>query len=700
MSQSRARRAAVAALLPLAVPLWSQAGQPGDGVEQVVVTATRVPEPADRIPADVSVVAGSELKARDATDLRTALSLVSGIEAPPGGDAGPSSAVPSFWGLHEFDAFLLVVDDVPWGGAFNPAISTLDLTDVEKIEVLKGAAPVMYGATSFVGVVHVLHYPAGQGTNDAEAAAGSFASYRGAASYAFPHCASFCSSIAVSGEHLGFADKRETIDDGRLLYRGAWHLGEDTLRIDADVTLVHDLPPSPIVRVGDALNTITPINANYQPADSKISENKYHLTLGYTRPTFWGTWESLVSFAHSDIRDVRGFLRPSLIDDGSSANADSQNQFRQINDLYADTHLAKEFEGGASVLLGADLLYGVGRQRSLNGEYYVPLDGLTIAPPITSLHVDENNGVADHRSFAGQYAQVDWKPDARWDVVAGLRLNETYEEKDSAHIDGFDPTLDTFDTASRDVVRLSGTVGASYRAWSEGAAEAVLYADYRNAFKPAAVDFGPDNTPTILLPETAQSYEAGLKGRSGDSRLTYQISIFRQDFSNLVVPNPVTGELENAAQERLQGAEFEAQYALAKDLMFDGAVAYHNARYTRFTTVDDQGNPVAVGGNELTMSPRILTSVGLLYTPPQGVNVTLVASYVGHRWLDEENTAPASGYVTLDGTLSYRLGRYEIALEGTNLTNERPPVSASEFGSQSFYLLPARMLWVRLGASL
>jgi hypothetical protein len=50
-------------------------------------------------------------------------------------------------GLHEFDAFLLIVDQVPWGGAFNPAISTLDLTDVERIEVLKGSAPVMYGAT-------------------------------------------------------------------------------------------------------------------------------------------------------------------------------------------------------------------------------------------------------------------------------------------------------------------------------------------------------------------------------------------------------------------------------------------------------------------------------------------------------------------------------------------------------------------------
>ena len=697
MTQSRFASVAVAALVLSAAPMASRAGESGNPIEQVVVTATRVPEPADQVPADISVVTGSELAARDANDLRTALSLVPGVEAPPGGDAGPSSAVPSFWGLHEFDAFLLVVDDVPWGGAFNPAISTLDLNDVQRIEVLKGAAPVMYGATSFVGVVHVLHYPAGQASDDAEIAAGSFASYRGAASYAFPECTTFCNSLALSGEHIGFADKRETIDDGKLLYRGAWRVGGDTLRIDADVTLVHDLPPSPIVRVGDALNTVTPINANYQPADSRIAENKYHLTLGYTRPTSWGTWETLASFAHSDIRDVRGFLRPSLIDDGSSANADSQNQYRQINDLYADTHLASELSNGANVLVGADLLYGVGGQRSLNGEYYVPLDGLSLAPPTTSLHVDEINSVADRRTFAGQYAQVDWKPDTRWDVVAGVRLNETYEHKDSAHIDGFDPSLDEFDTAERDVVRLSGTVGASYRAWSNGDGEGVVYADYRNAFKPAAVDFGPDNTPDILLPETAQSYEAGLKGRSGD--LGYQLSVFREDFANLVVPNPVTGELENAAQERLQGAEFEARYAFTRALSFEGALAFHDARYAHFTTVDDQGNPVIVDGNELAMSPRVLAAAGLIYAPSQGLNATVVATYAGHRWLNEENTAPASGYVTFDATLGYRLGKYELTLEGTNLTDQRPAVSASEFGSQSFYLLSARTLWVKLGTS-
>ncbi len=695
----RLQAALSGAVLALGLSPQAEADQASDRIEQVVVTATKIPEPIDEVPADISVITGNEMLGRDATDLRTALSLVPGVEAPPGGDAGPSSAVPSFWGLHEFDAFLLVVDDVPWGGAFNPAISTLDLTDVERVEILKGAAPVMYGATSFVGVVHVLHYPAGESANEADAAFGSFGSYRGSASFALPAMGSLVQSLAVSGENIGFADRREAIDDGKLLYRAAVGLGGGTLRLDADVTLVHDLPPSPIVRVGTALNDITPINANYQPADSQIAENKYHLSLGYTLPTSWGSWDSVVSFAHSDIRDVRGFLRPDLIDDGSP-NADSQNQYRLINDLYADSHLASDLGGGATLLVGADLLYGIGRQRSLNGEYYVPLNGLTIAPPTTSLHVDEINSVADRRVFAGQYAQVDWKPDDRWDVVAGLRLNETDEHKDSAHIDGFDHTLDEFDTASRNVVRLSETLGASYRLWGQGSDGAVLYADYRDAFKPAAIDFGPDNTPDILQPETAQSYEAGLKGEAAGGRLSYEAELFLQDFANLVVPNPVTGELENAAKERLQGAEIETRYAVMPDFALAANLAYHDARFTRFTTVDDSGNPVNVDGNELTLSPRVLASAGLLYVPTQGLNATLVATYVGHRWLNEENTAPDSAYVTLDATLGYRMGRYGVTLSGSNLTDQRPPVSASEFGSQSFYLLPARTLWIKVDASL
>lgn len=258
-------------------------------LDVVVVTATRIPEPADQIPADISVVSGKEIAGRGATNMATVLSLVAGVEAPAGGDAGPSSAVPSFWGLHEFDAFLLVVDGVPWGGAFNPAITTLDFTGTERVEVLKGAAPVMYGATSFVGVVHVIHYPAGEAADEANLAYGTYGSVRGSASVALPEIGSYRQSVAISGENLGFADPREAVSNEHVLYRGAMPLGAGTLSIDANLWSVRDTPPSPVLRAGTSLTPLTPINANFNPADAAIHEDKYQLALSYSLPISGGT---------------------------------------------------------------------------------------------------------------------------------------------------------------------------------------------------------------------------------------------------------------------------------------------------------------------------------------------------------------------------------------------------------------------------
>lgn len=662
-----------------------------------MVTATRIPEPVDQVPADISVISGQELRARGAWDMATALSLVPGVEAPAGGDAGPSSAVPSFWGLHEFDAFLLVMDDVPWGGAFNPAITTLDLNDVERIEVLKGAAPVMYGATSFVGVVHVLHYPAGEAADEADIAFGGYGSARGAAAFALPGWGDYRQSIAASGESLGFADSRESVSAGRLLYRGSLALGAGQLSLDANLSIVRDVPPSPVIREGPGLTTLTPLNANFNPANAALDEDKYQLAVGYSQPTQRGTWDTLVSVSHSRVDDIRAFLHPDL-----SGTADTQDQNRKIEDDYFDTHLASHLSGDTVLIVGADLLYGYGRQPTLNGNsaYRVPLDGSVVPPPTTELPVNEFGLVSDRRLFAGQYAQLDWKPGSRWDVVAGIRLNETDESKYSSDLTlpPFTPTVELAQqSARRRETRPTETIGASYRLWAAGKDEALLYADYRDAFKPSALDFGPDYQPAVLLPETARSYEGGLKGAVENGRLTYQAEIFRLDFSNLVVATE-SGFLTNAAGEQLQGAELEMRYWLTDDLAVAANYSYHDTRFTQYLFFDIGADAYAnVAGRQLPLSPHQLASGGIFYQPQQGFNASLVANYVGRRYLDEENTAPVGGYVRLDVTLGFRIGHYLLALEGTNLSNQRPPVSASEFGSASFYLLNPRMLWMRLG---
>jgi outer membrane receptor protein involved in Fe transport len=166
------------------------------------------------------------------------------------------------------------------------------------------------------------------------------------------------------------------------------------------------------------------------------------------------------------------------------------------------------------------------------------------------------------------------------------------------------------------------------------------------------------------------------------------------NFNNLVVATS-SGALANAAAEKLKGVEFETRYQVTADLSLAANASYHDAHFTQYLFFDGD-TTVDVAGRQLPLSPHVLASAGLLYTPSTGINSTIVAQYVGRRFLDEENLAPVGGYTNLDASIGYRFGHFAVSVDGNNLTNQRPPVSASEFGSESFYLLPARTWWLRL----
>src|SRR6185503_11891207 len=208
----------------------------------------------------------------------------------------------------------------------------------------------------------------------------------------------------------------------------------------------------------------------------------------------------------------------------------------------------------------------------------------------------------------------------------------------------------------------------------------------------------------------------GIKGALAGGRLTYNAEAFLLNFSNLLIATTNEDgepELVNAGGERLKGVELETRFLLMPNLSLAANIAWHDARFTNFTLGEEgegegggeeivapQEEPVNVSGNQLTLAPHILASAGLLYTPAQGFHGSAVVNFVGRRFLDEENEAPTPSYTTLDITAGYRFGRYDIAFAGTNLADERPPVTQSEFGSSSYYLLPARTLWIQLSAAL
>src|SRR5206468_3929642 len=134
----------------------------------------------------------------------------------------------------------------------------------------------------------------------------------------------------------------------------------------------------------------------------------------------------------------------------------------------------------------------------------------------------------------------------------------------------------------RNKSRASGVIGGSYALWEDtdgGPDRVSVFADYRNTFKPAAIDFGPEAEGDILEPEKARSVEVGLKGRAAQGKFEWEASYFHMNFANLVIAENIGGlpALANAGTERFKGAEIEASYMICPDLRVAGSWAYHDA---------------------------------------------------------------------------------------------------------------------------
>src|SRR3989442_2233640 len=143
-------------LLLAVVPATGVAQNPGDTVTvtPIVVTATRLPTPADAVAPTVSVLQGDALRGQGLATVADALRAVPGAAVVAGGPLGAQTSL--FLRGGESDYVKVLLDGVPVnqpGGSFDWASLTLD--NVERIEVLRGPASVLYGSDAVTGVVQI-----------------------------------------------------------------------------------------------------------------------------------------------------------------------------------------------------------------------------------------------------------------------------------------------------------------------------------------------------------------------------------------------------------------------------------------------------------------------------------------------------------------------------------------------------------------
>src|SRR5689334_6969936 len=149
-------KAYLGAVATLAIVTTTTAAQNTDTttLEPVVVSASTQPRRADVLSQAVTILSGDDLRARGVTRVSDALREVPGAQLVQSGSFGSVTSLFLRGGESRYTKVL--IDGVPVnsaGGAFDFGHLTTD--NIDRIEIVRGPASVLYGADAVTGVVQI-----------------------------------------------------------------------------------------------------------------------------------------------------------------------------------------------------------------------------------------------------------------------------------------------------------------------------------------------------------------------------------------------------------------------------------------------------------------------------------------------------------------------------------------------------------------
>ena len=130
-------------------------GDSTETISEVVVTATRTPKLLKDVPYVTKVFTADDIRKADATNIQDLLTtIMPGVEFTFAMNQQTTLNMAGFGG----NAVLFLIDGERIAGETmdNPDYNRLTLEDVERIEVVKGAASSLYGSNAVGGVVNII----------------------------------------------------------------------------------------------------------------------------------------------------------------------------------------------------------------------------------------------------------------------------------------------------------------------------------------------------------------------------------------------------------------------------------------------------------------------------------------------------------------------------------------------------------------
>ena len=169
--------------------------------------------------------------------------------------------------------------------------------------------------------------------------------------------------------------------------------------------------------------------------------------------------------------------------------------------------------------------------------------------------------------------------------------------------------------------------------------QSTVYATYSRGYKGPAFNIFYNLTATgtnVIQPETADSYEAGIKNTLLDGKLVINIAGYYAKYHNFQANNPdiVAGVLvtrfTNAGEISTRGVELDALFQPVRDLTFNGGFAYTDARIDQFKVPTNGVNTgIVPNGTQLPYAPKYKASLSGDYRLRTGGAIDLTAGAQG-----------------------------------------------------------------------
>ncbi|MBL8652208.1 MAG: TonB-dependent receptor [Sphingopyxis sp.] len=647
-----------------------------DGI--IVVTARKRDETLSDVPIAVTAIDGDTLVARGFNSVREAAVLSPGLNI---NSDGTGRAFVSIRGV----GVTLVQSVQPGVGLFidgiyqpNTAYLNNPLTDVERIEVLRGPQGTLYGKNTMGGAINVITRQPG---NDLEVRANG--------SYAGPDN-SWMVSASVSGP---------IVTDKVALRVAAAHRQQDGF-----------LTNSVIGGNANPLNTDS-LNATLRvtPSDGfsltlkGYYDNVQGVNVPYSRVSGPTDYRRVVQFnTLNEVRfKYRGFNARAEADLGGGSRLsvigayDMRNGFTpdgegdfgptdtvrsigrdSLRTMTLESRLDSEWSDQFSTLVGVFYSNEMVRARSQ--------DTINLVHPILGpVNIVRNTTVKNVGDTMAAFGTVFWKPTSEWEIAAGLR----YDHEDRTANGSVLTTTSNAILGTSTAGGLVPTAKIKSSEWQpklsisrKWTPDLLTYVSVARGYRGGG--FNAPTAPTrTYRGDSAWTYEAGAKYSSPGFNLSG--TVFYSDYKDYIGLNSiapaaggglVTVDL-NTGDVESYGVELEALVRPVQNWTLRSGLTWMHARIT-----DDSAYVGTTGrrlsSDRLTFQPDWTASFSSDYRIETGgdSDLTLSAGLVGKgkrlaATLNETTPTLLESYWLTNASIAYRTGPVEVALFANNIFN-------------------------------